>query len=239
MFPPPPKRPKKRMEQQVTYRGRPKVPNGVAPGAPVLGGPEDDVKGPCAFMHGLCAHRVAENLFLGSREAAERPSAELAALGISAVVNCTRDGAADGVPCLHEAHGLEYCRVGVHDNEMCLTGGAIVSSPRRKPIESFPALGKLAELDSATALAEIAQGNSANYADAYSISAGFMAALARRSAEQMDATCPATAPEETSNPDHGSEQCNMGKLAAPQGLRTHICVMCESVRTHGSWHCPV
>eukprot|EP01043_Picozoa_sp_COSAG02_P008840 COSAG02_NODE_290_length_25531_cov_75.132392_8_plen_379_part_00 len=117
MFPPPPKRPKKRMEQQVTYRGRPKVPNGVAPGATVLGGPDDDVKGPCAFMHGLCAHRVAENLFLGSREAAERPSAELAALGISAVVNCTRDGAADGVPCVHEADGVEYCRVGVHDNE--------------------------------------------------------------------------------------------------------------------------
>ena len=68
----------------------------------MLGEP-DDVKGPCAFMHGLCAHRVAENLFLGSREAAERPSAELAALGISAVVNCTRDGAADGVPCVHEA----------------------------------------------------------------------------------------------------------------------------------------
>ena len=105
------------MEQQVTYRGRPKVPNGVAPGATVLGGPDDDVKGPCAFMHGLCAHRVADNLFLGSREAAERPSAELAALGISAVVNCTRDGAADGVPCLHEADGVEYCRVGVHDNE--------------------------------------------------------------------------------------------------------------------------
>ena len=105
------------MEQQVTYRGRPKVPNGVAPGATVLGGPDDDVKGPCAFMHGLCAHRVAENLFLGSREAAERPSAELAALGIRAVVNCTRDGAADGVPCVHEADGVEYCRVGVHDNE--------------------------------------------------------------------------------------------------------------------------
>eukprot|EP01043_Picozoa_sp_COSAG02_P119490 COSAG02_NODE_56156_length_286_cov_561.320856_1_plen_47_part_01 len=33
-----------------------KVPNGVAPGATVLGGPDDDVKGPCAFMHGLCAH---------------------------------------------------------------------------------------------------------------------------------------------------------------------------------------
>ena len=47
------------MDQQVTYRGRPKVPNGVAPGATVLGGPDDDVKGPCAFMHGLCAHREA------------------------------------------------------------------------------------------------------------------------------------------------------------------------------------
>ena len=92
----------------MTYRGRPVVPDGVAPGEVALG-PDDGA--------GLCCHRIADNLFLGSREAAERPAAVLRALGIDTVVNCTRDGAADGVPCAHAEAGLEYCRVGVHDNE--------------------------------------------------------------------------------------------------------------------------
>ena len=79
----------------VTYSGRPE-PAG-APGEIVLGG---------------CAHRVADGLFLGSREVAERPLEELRALSIGAVVNC----APDVVPCAHLA-SLEYGCVGVRDSD--------------------------------------------------------------------------------------------------------------------------
>ena len=83
------------MAHFVTYSGRPE-PAG-APGEIVLGG---------------CAHRVADGLFLGSREAAERPLEELRALSIGAVVNC----APDVVPCAHLA-SLEYGCVGVRDSD--------------------------------------------------------------------------------------------------------------------------
>ena len=83
------------MAHFVTYSGRPE-PAG-APGEIVLGG---------------CAHRVADGLFLGSREAAEWPLEELRALSIGAVVNC----APDVVPCAHLA-SLEYGCVGVRDSD--------------------------------------------------------------------------------------------------------------------------
>ena len=95
--------------QQVTYRGRPEVPDGAAPGEAVLGhtdvGLIDTADDEDDEAHGH-ANRIAEHLFLGSREAAERPVVELRALGISAVVNCTRDGAVDGVPCVHAEDGV-------------------------------------------------------------------------------------------------------------------------------------
>ena len=91
----------------IVYLGRPRARPAAPEGEAVLGG--------ASGLHSAC-HRVAEGLFLGAKEAALCPSAELRAQGIGAVVNCTKEGAG-GTPCGHEAEGIHYCRVSVDDNE--------------------------------------------------------------------------------------------------------------------------